>query len=110
MPDYGKRADGSPKGPGWLGEIALPKGGVATEYTVGTEIGGKEMDIPMLVPGLSKKELQDLISIIDSESDIPDSLLQKAKTHALSRIEQGESVFYEEPSIIDSIMNLLKGL
>jgi hypothetical protein len=110
MPDYGYRRDGSPKGPGWLGEIALPKGGVATEYTVGTEIGGKKMDIPMLIPGLSKKELQDLISVIDSGSDIPDTLFQKAKAHAVSKVEQGESVFYKEPSIIDNLMNLLKGL
>ena len=110
MPDYGKRADGSPKGPGWLGEIALPKGGVATEYTVGTEIGGKEMDIPMLIPGLSEKELKDLISIIANESDIPDSLFLKAKAHAESKVKQGKSVFYEEPSVIDNIMNFLKEL
>jgi len=110
MPDYGKRADGSPKGRGWLGEIALPKGGVATEYTVGTEIGGKEMDIPMLVPGYSKKELQDLTAIIESGSNIPDSLFRKAEAHAISKVEQGESVFYEEPSIIDSIINLFKGM
>ena len=110
MSKYGYRADGSPKGPGWLGEIKLPRGGIATEYTVSTEINGKQMEIPMLVPGLSKKELKDLISIIDNNSDIPDTLFEKAKTHAVSKIEQGESVFYEEPSIMDNIINLLKGL
>ena len=112
MSKYGYRRDGSPKGPGWLGEIAIPgtEGDVATEYTVGTVIGGKEMDIPMLIPGLSEKELKDLISIIANESDIPDSLFLKAKAHAESKVKQGKSVFYEEPSVIDNIMNFLKEL
>ncbi|KKN03162.1 hypothetical protein LCGC14_1110370, partial [marine sediment metagenome] len=54
--DYGQRADGTQKGTGFFGELQLPDGGVATEYSVGVQLkskGGKETEIPSLVPTLT---------------------------------------------------------
>jgi hypothetical protein len=91
---YGKRPDGSLKGEGWLGELKLPNGGVATEYTVGVNIGGKEIDIPTLVPGLTKEEVDVMVNyIIPNNKPIPESVMQKAVEHAKQKMNKGESVF-----------------
>jgi len=96
---YGERPDGSAKQSGFLGELKLPDGGVATEYSVGVKINGKQMDIPTLVPTLTKSEVDMMVNdIIPNRKRIPDSVMQKAADHAKSRLEQGESVFYEGES------------
>lgn len=94
-PGHDLRNDGKTyKGTGWLGVLRLPNGGVASEYTVGVEIGGKEIDIPTLVPTLTKEE-QDLMvnDIIPNNKDIPDSIMKKAVDFAKMRLANGRSVF-----------------
>ena len=59
-PDYGMRhnpGDGK-KGNGFLGPIPTKDGGVMTEASVGISIDGKEIDVPTLVPTLSKEEVK----------------------------------------------------
>lgn len=92
---YGLRNDGKTyKGTGWLGELKLPNGGVATEYTVGVNINGKEMDIPSLVPTLSKAEQDQMVNdIIPNNKPVPDAILKKAVEFAKLRIQNGQSVF-----------------
>lgn len=86
---YGNRADGTPKGRGFLGELKRPDGNVSTEISVGVQINGKETDIPTLVPTLTKDEIQSLLN-----GDKPsDAIVQKAVDHAKMRISQGKSVF-----------------
>lgn len=97
---YGLRPDGTPKGRGFLGELKRPDGGVMTEYSVGVEIDGKEMDIPTIVPTLTKKELDQLLRMKDSDK-MPRSIIDKAVEHARKRIAEGKDVFAapeEEPS------------
>lgn len=94
-PGHDLRNDGKTyKGTGWLGVLRLPNGGVASEYTVGVEIGGKEIDIPTLVPTLTKEE-QDLMvnDIIPNNKDVPDSIMKKAVDFAKMRLANGRSVF-----------------
>jgi hypothetical protein len=86
---YGNRADGTPKGKGWLGELTLPDGRVATEISVGVKIDGKETEIPLLVPGLTKKEIDHLLS----GKDATDAIVEKAVEHAKKRIRAGKSPF-----------------
>lgn len=92
---YGMRNDGKTyKGTGWLGEIKLPDGGVASEYTVGVNIGGKEVDIPTLVPGLTRDEVNLMANdIIPNGKPVPESIMQKAVDHARMRMSNGQSVF-----------------
>ncbi len=59
--DYGKRPDGSKKGRGYFGEIKRPDGAVSTELSVSVEFDGKEQEIPLLVPTLSRSEIDRLI-------------------------------------------------
>ena len=86
------RPDGSLKGPGFLGVYKNPKGQNVTEYSVGIEIDGKEMDVPSLVPGLSPEQ----ISSIVNTGQIPESAMNVIEDHARSRISEGKSVFADD--------------
>ncbi len=101
--DFGLRPDGTPKGTGFLGELKLPGGGVATEFSVGVQLeskGGEETDIPSLVPTLTKQEIALMVNdIIPNKKTIPDSILQKAVDHANSRVRAGKNIFADtEPA------------
>lgn len=93
-PDYGLRADKTRKGLGYFGEIKLPNGQVATEYSVGVNIDGKDVEIPTLVPTLTEKELDMMVKdIIPNGKDVPESIMQKAAEHARLRMKKGKPVF-----------------
>ena len=103
MPDRhngGLRNDGTPKGRGWLGPLQRPDGKISTEMTVGIPIGGKEMDIPTLVPTLIQSEIDYLLNTEPSElnwkSPEGRSIMMKAYKHATDRILQGKSPFMGE--------------
>jgi muramidase (phage lysozyme) len=93
--DYGNRPDGTKKGRGYLGEIQRPDGSVMTEYSVGVDFDGKERDIPTLVPTLSGDEIETLRNLQDG-APIPQSIMDKAVTHARQRIAQGLDPFQSE--------------
>lgn len=91
--DYGLRTDSTMKGRGYLGEIPLPDGRVATELSVGVNIGGKEMIIPAIVPTLSSKEIDYIRSgksVLDNEG-----IMNKAVEHAKKRLASGLSPYYD---------------
>jgi len=95
---YGKRPDGTDKGSGWLGELRLPGGGVATEYTMQSDAvkgpDGKRVDFPTLVPTLTRGEIDMMVNdIIPNQKEIPEPIIQKAIDHAKSKIASGRSVF-----------------
>lgn len=94
------RPDGSPKGTGFLGRVALPGGDFATEFSIGVQIDGKETEIPTLVPTLTKAEVEKLTSdIIPNRKPIPDAIVNKAVAHARARIAAGESPFHDSEGI-----------
>jgi hypothetical protein len=93
--DYGTRVDGTKKGTGFLGEIKLPGGEVATEVSVGVNINGKEVEIPTLVPTLSNEQKAFIASGGDPRTR-PD-IIDVAVDHATKRIAKGMSPF-NEPS------------
>jgi hypothetical protein len=95
------RRDGSRKGRGYLGPVRRDDGRDMTEFTVGVNIDGQEMDIPTLVPGLSPSEIEYLRTSNDGDQRIWDtptgqSILSRAEDHARSRLSSGRSVFYED--------------
>jgi len=94
------RSDGSKKSAqGFLGPVKNNvEGGIMTEVSVGMEINGKEMEVPAMVPTLTKKEIETLanMELEGNAKNIPESIIMKAKQHALQRIEQGLSPFYQD--------------
>lgn len=94
------RSDGSKKSAqGFLGPVKNnAEGGIMTEVSVGMKINGKEMEVPTMVPTLTKKEIETLanMELEGNAKNIPESIIMKAKQHALQRIEQGLSPFYQD--------------
>lgn len=89
MSDYGNRVDGSRKSRGYFGELKRPDGAVSTELSVGVEMDGKEQEIPLLVPSLSRGEIDRLLG-----GDQPDdAMVRKAVEHARSRLQAGKDPF-----------------
>lgn len=94
---YGKRPDGTDKGRGWMGEIKRPDGNVMTEISIGVGINGKEVDIPLIVPTLTKKEINWLKNNDPEDKTfmdkMPKGIIEKAVDHASQRIKEGKSPF-----------------
>jgi len=97
---WDKRVDGSDKGDGWLGVRKRPDGGVSSEISAGITINGKETEVPLMVPGLSKDELRYLMTNdpnLERNPDffkkMPEGVWEKAEAHAKKRIAAGKSPF-----------------
>jgi hypothetical protein len=91
-PGYGARPDGTQKGDGFLGPMTNSRGETMTEFSVGVNIGGKEMDIPTMVPTLTRAEVDQLRNL-GQGAPVPRSIIDKAVAHARQRIAQGKGVF-----------------
>ena len=87
---YGQRADGTHKGPGFMGELKRPDGNISTELSIGVEFDGKQHEIPMLVPTLTKKEIDHLLE----DGEPTEAIVDKAVAHARKRMKEGKSPFY----------------
>ena len=94
------RADGTKKSQvGFLGPVENKvEGGTMTEVSIGTEVNGEEMQIPTMVPTLSKEEVELLsnMQIEGNAKNIPDSIVEKAIAHAQQRIADNKSPFYSD--------------
>ena len=93
--EFGTRPDGSKKGTGYLGVLKAADGSAMTEYSVGVKIDGKQMDIPTLVPTLTRSEVKTLTNMKEGDK-IPEPIIQKAVDHAKQRLAEGKSVFAED--------------
>ena len=89
------RLDGSVKGNGHLGPIPMKDGSTATELSTHVSVDGNEMFIPLLVPTLSKKELEFITNGGDlhAKSAVLEGIQNKAIDYAMKRIQQGKSPF-----------------
>jgi hypothetical protein len=97
LANYGKRPDKTQKGRGYLGELKLPDGNVATEYSTqsgAVKVNGKQIDFPTLVPTLSKEEVALMQNdVIPNKKPIPEAIMQKAIEHAKMRLAKKLSPF-----------------
>ena len=91
------RPDGSPKGTGFFGALKRPDGKVSTEISIGLDVDGKQINVPLLVPSLTFEELNYLLQgNVDSKDflkNLPSSIMDKAYNHAEQRIKAGMSPF-----------------
>jgi hypothetical protein len=92
------RADGSKKGSGFLGMLRRPDGGVSSELSMGTtDIDGTEREIPLLVPTLTKAEVDYLLAAPpgDWQHPVMRRIVVKAIDFARSRRAEGKPYFAE---------------
>jgi hypothetical protein len=92
---WAKRPDGSEKSMGYLGPLKNANGSISTELSIGVKIKGKEMDIPTLVPTLTRQEVNTVLNLKEGEK-MPESIVQKAVEHAQMRIADGKSPFADD--------------
>ena len=92
-----QRADGTAKGGGWLGPFRNKSGEEVTEYSVGVSIDGKEVQIPTLVPGLSRQEIDQVLVASDYGEMPNESIIRKAIAHARKMLSDGKSPFSSVP-------------
>lgn len=87
------------KGNGWLGPLLRKDGGTSTELSAGFNIGGKQVQAPLMVPGLDTNELQWLLNTPNDAPDyfqqMPPSILEKAYKHAAMRLMANQSPFVD---------------
>lgn len=97
MPDYGARPDGSKKGMGYKGEIKRPDGSVMTEVTMGYEIDGKQVDLPLITKYSTKEDIEYLKKANLKGSDFlknaPAGLEDRAIKHAMDRKKAGLPIY-----------------
>lgn len=86
------RHNGSQKGNGYLGRLRVGDGVVATEISTKATIDGKTMDIPTLVPTLTRSEVEQMLALKKGDA-IPAPIRQKAEAFAIDRIAQGKDVY-----------------
>ena len=80
---------------GWLGPQDSGKGWHATEYSTGNKIFGKETEYPTFVPGMTNKQLGNMMTdIIPNRKPIPDDVRELSSKNARKRILSGKSPFY----------------
>ncbi len=91
--------DSPMKGNGWMGPLLRKDGGISTELSAGFNINGQEMEIPLMVPGLSTQEVQWLLDTPEDAPDyfqkMPRSIQDKAVSHAMARLNSGKSPFVD---------------
>jgi len=97
--DFDRSGSGAAKGTGFLGEVKVPntKGMVATEYTTGVSIKGIQIEVPTLIPTLTKLEKASLLLAISKDKMPSDSIIAKATIFATDRLSKGLSVFAKNP-------------
>jgi hypothetical protein len=84
------RADGTAKGPGFFGLLKRPDGRVSTEISIGVSFeDGQEVQIPLLVPTLTRSEIQGLLSGAKASQPVVD----KAIRFYRSRLAAGQPAF-----------------
>lgn len=96
---YGRRPDGTLKGDGWMGvQNATDKNGnpiKVTEYSVGVNINGTEMDIPTLIPGMSQADVNRVVQAAANDESPPADIVKRATEFAQKRVSAGLSPFKE---------------
>lgn len=90
---WGYRPDGTEKGDGYLGILTNAHGDSITEYSVGINLDGEEIDVPTLVPTLTKAEVKAVLKATENDAPPPPSVVDKAARYAISRKQSGLSIF-----------------
>ena len=82
-------SQGTVKGKGYFGEVPMNQGGAMTEFSSAYEQDGKLVSNPLVVPTLTKQELNWLKAGLDPTPQI----IKKAQDYAQKRMGSGQSTF-----------------
>lgn len=91
-PNWGARMDGTRKGNGFLGQLLRPDGDISSELSFDFDHGGKSIFAPLIVPTMSKDQLDRLLNTPDG-AKIDRDIYDTAQQHAIERTLRGKSTF-----------------
>lgn len=74
---------------GFFGLLQNPHGGYSSELSTEFDIGGKRIEAPLLVPTLTAAEIHAVLA----GGQLPDSVYEKAYSHARQRMRLGMNPF-----------------
>lgn len=80
---------------GFLGPYTTDDGRTMTEFSIGVEIDGQEIEIPSMVPTLTETEIEALRTLPEGVQ-VPRIIQRKAADHARKRIAAGLNPFYQD--------------
>lgn len=95
---FGKRPDGSEKGYGFFGALPRADGKVSTELSTDDPIdeSGQKILHPLIVPTLSRQELEYLLQDKVKDPMMDETIYEKAAEFARQRLREGKSPFAEK--------------
>jgi hypothetical protein len=82
-------SQGTVKGKGYFGEVPMNQGGAMTELSSAYGQDGKLISNPLVVPTLTKQELD----LLKSGQEPTPQIIKKAQDYAQKRIGMGQSTF-----------------
>jgi hypothetical protein len=82
-------SQGTVKGKGYFGEVPTNQGGAMTELSSAYEQDGKLISNPLIVPTLTKQELD----LLKSGREPTPQIIKKAQDYAQKRMGSGQSTF-----------------
>jgi hypothetical protein len=82
-------SQGTVKGKGYFGEVPMNQGGAMTELSSAYEQDGKLISNPLIVPTLTKQELD----LLKSGQEPTPQIIKKAQDYAQKRMGMGQSTF-----------------
>jgi hypothetical protein len=106
--DNSLRKNGTSKSTGFFGAFKTLDGTNRdmTEFSVGVDLGSGEVEIPSVVPTLTRVELD----YLRSGNDPSNAIVKKAILHAKERMAQGKSPFWGEGEEVYKIPTVDAGL
>jgi hypothetical protein len=81
------------KGSGYFGILKNSNGQDVTEFSIGVEVNGKEIEIPTLVPTLNEDEIQNVLDASAGKAALSQEVIKKAQEFSMQRIRNGLSPF-----------------
>ena len=83
---------------------------MASEYSVGVNMNGKQREIPTFVPGLSGSQMKGLLDAVAQNVMPSKDVMDLAIAHARSRDALGQPTFWRMPEKQYTMPDMPKGL
>lgn len=88
---WGSRGDGTTKGTGFFGILSANNGRIVTEYGMGFDYDGKEIEVPLINPYQSQAQILEVLQGKQPTTE----MLDNAWRWGVDRLRSGKSTFIE---------------
>lgn len=100
---YGLRQDGTAKSTGFFGPLPHASGKISTEISADSEVDGKPLLYPLLVPTMPRAHIDFLLGGGKPTKEMNDIAIE----HAIGRVKAGKSPFWGEGDPLSPLPDLV---